>query len=64
MSNEKVSDTILEQVYAANREYLGPNKVTKSGRKLASESAKTLDISELEHSEIMVFLKNNIGSKA
>ena len=59
----KIEDNILEQVYKVNSGYLMSNQVTKAGRKQAEMNAKNLNLSNLEHGEIMVFLKQNIKGK-
>jgi hypothetical protein len=59
----KIEDNILEQVYALNQGYIQEGKVSKSGRKQAIENAGILGVSEREHGEMIIFLKQNIKGK-
>ena len=61
--NGKIESNIIDIVYKNNSEYLQSNRVTKAGRKQAELNAKSLNLSNNEHGEIMIFLKRNMGGK-
>lgn len=61
-ANGKIEDNILEQVYALNQGYIQSDRVSRQGRNQAKDNAKILGVSEREHGEMMIFLKQN-GAK-